>query len=69
MKHNYTLSGDLPEMVQAKLNAMNLSEVQLHQSVQSAAFVYKFSHIQLSLCIYCACAFSEPLQTIMDQDT
>lgn len=27
MKHNYTLSGDLPEMVQAKLNAMNISEV------------------------------------------
>lgn len=27
MKHNYTLSGELPEMVQAKLNAMNLSEV------------------------------------------
>lgn len=27
MKHNYTLSGELPEMVQAKLNAMNLSDV------------------------------------------
>lgn len=27
MKHNYTLSGDLPEHVQAKLNAMNISEV------------------------------------------
>lgn len=27
MKHNYTLSGELPEMVQAKLNAMNISEV------------------------------------------
>lgn len=27
MKHSYTLSGDLPEMVQAKLNARNLSEV------------------------------------------
>lgn len=27
MKHNYTLSGELPELVQAKLNAMNLSEV------------------------------------------
>lgn len=30
MKHNYTLSGELPEMVQAKLNAMNLSEVKPH---------------------------------------
>lgn len=27
MKHSYTLSGDLPEMLQAKLNATNLSEV------------------------------------------
>lgn len=27
MKHSYTLSGDLPEMAQAKLNARNLSEV------------------------------------------
>ncbi|TMS22247.1 Nebulin-related-anchoring protein [Larimichthys crocea] len=26
MKHNYTLSGELPEMVQAKINAVNLSE-------------------------------------------
>lgn len=25
--HNYTLTGELPEMVQAKLNAKNLSEV------------------------------------------
>lgn len=27
MKHNYTLSEELPELVQAKLNAMNISEV------------------------------------------
>lgn len=27
MKHNYTLSEELPELVQAKINAMNLSEV------------------------------------------
>lgn len=27
LKHNYTLTEELPEMVQAKLNAMNLSEV------------------------------------------
>ncbi|XP_041672260.1 nebulin-related-anchoring protein isoform X2 [Cheilinus undulatus] len=26
MKHNYTLSGELPELVQAKINAMNISE-------------------------------------------
>lgn len=54
MKHNYTLSGELPELVQAKLNAMNLSEVKLdlqeltcrlmtslkqsNQSMQKAAF-------------------------------
>lgn len=30
MKHNYTLSGELPEMVQAKINAMNISEVKPH---------------------------------------
>uniref|UniRef100_A0A672JG42 Nebulin-related anchoring protein n=1 Tax=Salarias fasciatus TaxID=181472 RepID=A0A672JG42_SALFA len=29
MKHNYTLSGELPELVQAKLNAMNISEVKI----------------------------------------
>lgn len=27
MKHNYTLSGELPELTQAKINAMNISEV------------------------------------------
>lgn len=27
LKHNYTLSGELPEHVQAKLNALNISEV------------------------------------------
>lgn len=27
MKHNYTLSGELPELMQARVNAMNLSEV------------------------------------------
>uniref|UniRef100_A0A3B5BEZ1 Nebulin related anchoring protein n=1 Tax=Stegastes partitus TaxID=144197 RepID=A0A3B5BEZ1_9TELE len=32
MKHNYTLSGELPEMVQAKLNAMNLSESRYKES-------------------------------------
>lgn len=32
MKHNYTLSGELPEMVQAKLNAMNLSETSYKES-------------------------------------
>lgn len=28
MKHNYTISRELPELVQAKVNAMNLSEVE-----------------------------------------
>uniref|UniRef100_UPI003AAD81BA nebulin-related-anchoring protein n=1 Tax=Centroberyx gerrardi TaxID=166262 RepID=UPI003AAD81BA len=32
MKHNYTLSGDLPEHMQAKLNAMNLSESRYKES-------------------------------------
>lgn len=27
LKHKYTLSGELPELVQAKVNAMNISEV------------------------------------------
>ena len=27
LKHKYTLSGELPELVQAKANAMNISEV------------------------------------------
>lgn len=39
MKHSYTLSGDLPEMLQAKVNAANLSEVShtLQQPSQSTA--------------------------------
>ncbi|KAF7666540.1 hypothetical protein LDENG_00102970 [Lucifuga dentata] len=32
MKHNYTLSGELPEYVQAKVNAMNLSENRYKES-------------------------------------
>lgn len=28
--HKYTLVGDIPEHVQAKINAMNLSEVRIH---------------------------------------
>ncbi|XP_034049965.1 nebulin-related-anchoring protein isoform X1 [Thalassophryne amazonica] len=32
LKHNYTLSGELPEHVQAKLNAMNLSESHYKES-------------------------------------
>lgn len=32
MKHNYTLSEELPEFVQAKMNATNLSEVKPHKS-------------------------------------
>ncbi len=73
MKHNYTLSGELPEMVQAKLNAMNLSEVKSHSNnthkILSAAFVCIPSHVQLSLYIFHVCAFSELLQAVLDQDT
>ncbi|XP_051274055.1 nebulin-related-anchoring protein isoform X1 [Dicentrarchus labrax] len=32
MKHNYTLSGELPEMVQARLNATNISESRYKES-------------------------------------
>ncbi|KAJ8386570.1 hypothetical protein AAFF_G00168960 [Aldrovandia affinis] len=32
LKHSYTLTGDLPEHVQAKLNAINISESQYKQS-------------------------------------
>uniref|UniRef100_A0A8C9WK66 Nebulin-related anchoring protein n=1 Tax=Scleropages formosus TaxID=113540 RepID=A0A8C9WK66_SCLFO len=32
MKHRYTLTGDLPEHVQAKINAMNLSETRYKES-------------------------------------
>lgn len=49
MKHNYTLSGELPEMVQAKINAANISEVKpalahvihhtANQSIQAAVSV------------------------------
>lgn len=28
--HKYTLTGDLPEHVQAKINAVNISEVRIH---------------------------------------
>lgn len=28
--HKYTLIGDIPEHVQAKINAMNISEVRIH---------------------------------------
>lgn len=58
MKHNYTLSEEMPEFAQAKLNAMNISEVkphsrehthiqwthEIHQSIRSAAFVWVLSH-------------------------
>lgn len=30
LKHNYTVSEEMPEFVQAKLNAMNISEVKAH---------------------------------------
>ncbi|XP_041828983.1 nebulin-related-anchoring protein isoform X2 [Melanotaenia boesemani] len=32
MKHSYTLSGELPELVQAKINAMNISESRYKES-------------------------------------
>ncbi|XP_011486271.1 nebulin-related-anchoring protein isoform X2 [Oryzias latipes] len=32
MKHNYTLSGELPELTQAKINAMNISESRYKES-------------------------------------
>lgn len=35
VKHKYTLSGDLPEHVQAKINATNISEVRSHTQSRS----------------------------------
>lgn len=63
MKHSYTLSGDLPEMVQAKLNARNLSEV---KAVCSLTLWCGF-HIKPSSYIGCW-TFSEHLQGILDED-
>lgn len=54
MKHNYTLSGELPEMVQAKLNAMNLSEVKDTQSSSHRASVDGLFPVKLRLYIFCA---------------
>lgn len=54
MKHNYTLSGELPEMVQAKLNAMNLSEVKDTQSSSLCVSVGGLFLMKLRLYICCA---------------
>lgn len=78
MKHNYTLSGELPEMVQAKLNAMNLSEVKdtWHactsgsQSVRSISCFSAWGFFPYwNEIIHLLCAFSERLQGILDEDT
>lgn len=55
MKHNYTLSGELPEMVQAKLNAKNISEVDdtRHPSDGLWAFVREAFHAELNFYICC----------------
>lgn len=57
MKHSYTLSEDLPEMVQAKLNARNLSEVKAHLFTLCAI---RFFHVEPSSFI-CCWTFSEHL--------
>lgn len=63
LKHSYTLSGDLPEMVQAKLNARNLSEVK----GASSLFVRCGFHIKPGFFI-CFWAISEHIQGILDED-
>lgn len=63
LKHSYTLSGDLPEMVQAKLNARNLSEV---KGICSLTGWCSF-HVKPSSYIRCW-TFSEHLQGILDED-
>lgn len=65
MKHNYTLSGDLPEMVQAKLNAMNISEVKHARSTGQP-----LSSVSLPVVLRLHCPFvcsAELLQGILDE--
>lgn len=66
VKHSYTLSGDLPEMVQAKLNARNLSEVK-GVSLPPSLFVQRGSCIQ-PISHICCWTFSEHIQGILDED-
>lgn len=64
MKHNYTLSGELPELVQAKLNAMNLSEVKtafsrthtsIEQTVESSRQLPLCEVYRVELSLYICC--------------
>lgn len=73
MKHNYTLSGELPELVQAKLNAMNISEVKPYigtfsQSKSSSLrqVLYNVFAVKLSLSIR---HISDAIQGILEEDT
>lgn len=57
MKHNYTLSGELPEMIQAKLNATNLSEVKPYLQDLTQRFMKSIKQpinpsSQLPLCVW-----------------
>lgn len=73
-KHNYTLTGELPEMVQAKLNAKNLSEVKkknLHTNAQKTPpNQLPVGRNQRELSVYiCYVALAEPLQGVLDEVT
>lgn len=60
LKHNYTLTEELPEMVQAKLNAMNLSEV------KKTFLLSLYTHKSIVFIFGKKCVISEPLQRILD---
>lgn len=65
MKHNYTLSRDLPEMVQAKLNAMNISEV---KHARDAGHPLSSVSLRAVLRLHCCFVHSaELLQGILDE--
>lgn len=65
-KHSYTLSGDLPEMVQAKLNARNLSEVK-GVSLSPSLLAQRGSSIR-PISYICVWTFLEHIQGILDED-
>lgn len=65
-KHSYTLSGALPEMVQAKLNARNLSEVK-GVSLSPSLRLQRVSCIR-PISYICSWTFLEHIQGILDED-
>lgn len=55
MKHHYTQTADLPEVLLAKLNSMNISEVKLPKGLLDEgreAGVPAFMGVMVALCLY-----------------